>query len=60
MIILHSKKLLEQLSEIENLIKQFEGYLEENQVKIDREKILLKIIEAREVKNTSRTINKEN
>lgn len=58
MIIRHSNKILEQLSEIENLIKQFEEYLDTNGVEIDREKILLKLIKTREAQKASR--NKKN
>lgn len=53
MIIRHSKKILEQLSEIENLIQKFEDYMDSSGMEIDREKILLKLIKAREVQSTS-------
>lgn len=53
MIIRHSNKILEQLSEIENVIKRFEEYLETNELNIDREKLLMKILKTWEVKSTS-------
>lgn len=40
MIILHSMKILEQLTEIESLIKKIENYMEENRIEANREKIL--------------------
>jgi len=40
MIILHSMKILEQLTEIESLIKKIENYMDENGIEADREKIL--------------------
>ena len=40
MIILHSMKILEQLTEIESLIKKIENYMDKNGIEADREKIL--------------------
>ena len=47
MIILHSLKILEQLSEIENLIQRIESYLDEHGIETDREKILEALIASR-------------
>ncbi len=47
MIIRHSIKILEQLTEIEELIQMVESYVEENGIEVDREKLLLKILETR-------------
>lgn len=44
MIIRHSLKILEQLSEIESLIQKIEMIIEDENLEIDREKILLKIL----------------
>ena len=52
MIIRHSIKILEQLTEIEDLIQKIESYIEENGIEIDREKILLKILKGQEVQGT--------
>lgn len=59
MIILHSKKLLEQLSEIESLISKIESYMDENSIDGEREKILLRVLKDREAMKTSRN-KKEN
>jgi hypothetical protein len=47
MIIHHSLKILEQLSEIENFISKVESYMDENGIEIDREKILKALIASR-------------
>ena len=47
MIIRHSMKILEQLTEIEELIQKLESFVDENGFEIDREKLLLKILETR-------------
>lgn len=47
MIIHHSLKLLEQLSEIEELIKKIETYMEQNRIEMDRDKILEALIASR-------------
>lgn len=44
MIIIHSKKLLEQLSEIEEQIKTWETILDSSGIEIDRERLLSLII----------------
>lgn len=44
MIIRHSLKILEQLSEIESLIQKIELIIEDENLEVDREKILLKIL----------------
>lgn len=59
MIILHSKNLLEQLSEIESVISKIESYMDENGIECDREKILLRALKDREAMKTSRN-KKEN
>lgn len=59
MIIRHSKKILEQLSEIENLISKIESYMDEYGVESDREMILLKVLKDREAMKTPRN-KKEN
>lgn len=50
MIIHHSLKLLEQLSEIEELIKKIETYMEQNRIQMDRDKILEALIASRTYK----------
>lgn len=50
MIIHHSLKILEQLSEIESLIKKIEKYIEQNEIEVDRDKILEAIMASRKMK----------
>ncbi len=50
MVILHSIKILEQLTEIENTIKKVENYMDENGIEVDREKILEALIASRIMK----------
>jgi len=59
MIVLHSNKILEQLSEIETLIQKIETFMDEKGIDCDREKVLLKVLKSREVTSTSRQ-NKDN
>lgn len=47
MIILHSLKILEQLTEIESLIKKIESYMDEKGIEADREKILEVLVASR-------------
>lgn len=47
MIIRHSLLILEQLTEIEDLIQQVEKLMDENGVDVDREKLLLKLLKNR-------------
>lgn len=54
MIIRNELKILEQLSEIESLIQKIETIIENENLEIDREKILLKILKNREAMKTSR------
>lgn len=54
MIIRHSLKILEQLSEIEKLIQKLEAYLDANGIMQEREKALVKILKEREARMTSR------
>ena len=58
MIILHSNKILEQLSEIESLISKIESYMDLNGIDDDREKILLTVLKEREAVSTSRNKKK--
>lgn len=54
MIIRHSNKLLEQLSEIEGLIQKVERLMEENGVEVDREKMLLTLLKGQEARSAAR------
>ncbi len=54
MIIRHSLKILEQLSEIEKLIQKLEAYLDANGIMQEREKALVRILKEREARMTSR------
>jgi hypothetical protein len=47
MIILHSMKILEQLTEIETLIQKIEKYVEEKGIEVDRENILKALVTSR-------------
>lgn len=51
MIIRHSLKILEQLTEIEKIIQKIERYMDEKKLDIDREKVLLKILKSREARD---------
>lgn len=57
MIIRHSMKILEQLTEIESMIQKIEALVEESDLDIDREKLLMKILRNQEVLGTSRKKN---
>jgi hypothetical protein len=57
MVILHSNKILEQLTEIEDLIQKLEGFMDEKGINCDREKILVKLLKSREASNTSQHKN---
>lgn len=59
MIVRHSKKILEQLSEIENLIRKIESYMDESGIESDREMILKNVLKEREAMMTPRN-KKEN
>jgi hypothetical protein len=59
MIVRHSKKILEQLSEIEGLISKIESYMDENGIDVDREMLLLRVLKEREASLTPRN-KKEN
>lgn len=59
MIIRHSLKILEQLTEIEDLIQKVEAIVEENGIEIDREKLLLKLLKNQEALGTSRKIKQD-
>lgn len=56
MVIRHSNKLLEQLSEIEGLIQKIERLMDENGLELDREKMLLTLLKGQEVRNTTRPL----
>jgi metallophosphoesterase superfamily enzyme len=49
MIIHHSKKILEQLSEIEDFIRKIERYMDETGIDGNRDKLLQQILENQEV-----------
>lgn len=51
MIILHSMKILEQLAEIEDIIKRVENYIDESGLEVDKEKILEALIASRTSKS---------
>lgn len=59
MIIRHSLRILEQLTEIEDLIQKVETIAEENGIEIDREKLLLKILRNQEALGTSRKMKQD-
>lgn len=48
MIIRHSLRLLEQLSELETKILQVEKLMEEKGIEIDREQIVLRLLKGQE------------
>ncbi len=52
MIIRHSKTLLEQLSEVEEKIKELEKVMDEFGVEIDREKLIAALLAKRSVKSS--------
>ena len=60
MIIRHSLKLLEQLSEIEGLIESLERVMDEKGIEIDREQALLKLLRSQEARSASRLSKKDN
>ena len=61
MIIRHSLKILEQLSEIEEMISKVERYMEQRGIEVDREQLLMKIARKRETElAASRKIEKKN
>lgn len=59
-IIRHSLKILEQLSEIEELIGQMEKLMDKNGIEFDREKLLMRILKNRETKQKVSRSNKQN
>ncbi len=58
MIIQHSLKILEQLAEIETLIKKVERLIDDENLPIEREKLLWGILKCRELRR-SRSQDKE-
>jgi hypothetical protein len=48
MIIRHSLKILEQLTEIETLMRELERIIDQEELPVDREKLLLGILKNRE------------
>ena len=59
MIVRHSLKLLEQLSELEDVIQQIEHLMDEKGVDCNRELILLKILKGREAQFAPRLPKKK-
>ena len=59
-IIRHSLKILEQLSEIEELIGQMEKLMDKKGIEFDREKLLLRILKNRETKMKASRSNLQN
>lgn len=47
MVIRHSLKILEQLSEIENFISKIERFMEQKGIELDREKLLRGLVKER-------------
>ena len=47
MIIHHSLKILEQLSEIEELIQKVEKFIDEKRIEVDRDKVLEALLASR-------------
>lgn len=54
MIIRHSLKILEQLSEFEKLIQKLEAFLDDHVMPGEQEKVLVRILKEREARLTSR------
>jgi regulator of replication initiation timing len=54
MIIRHSLNILRQLSEVEELIQKVESMIYQNEIKMDKEKLLKDLVKIREVESTSR------
>jgi hypothetical protein len=54
MVIHHSFKLLEQLSELERKIQQIESYLRESKLNIDSERILELLVKVRSESSSDR------
>lgn len=52
MIIRHSLKLLEQLSEVEDLIQKLEQIMDERGIDFDREQLLLKVLKGQEARTS--------
>ena len=59
-IIRHSLKILEQLSDIEELIGQMEKLMDKKGIEFDREKLLLRILKNRETKTKASRSNLQN
>lgn len=58
MIVRHSLKLLEQLTELENVIQKIERVMDENGIECDRELVLLKILKGQEASYAPRPLKK--
>lgn len=52
MIIQHSLKILEQLSQVEALIQKLETYIEKEKLNVDRDALLERILKAREARTS--------
>lgn len=59
MIVRHSLKLLEQLTELEQAIKEIEHLMDEKGIECNREVILLKILKGREASYAPRPRKKK-
>lgn len=59
MIVRHSLKLLEQLTELEKVIQKIERVMDENGIDCDRELVLLKILKGQETSYASRPQKKK-
>lgn len=60
MIVRHSLKLLEQLTKLEQAIKEIELLMDEKGIECNREVILLKILKGRETSYAPRPRKKKN
>jgi hypothetical protein len=58
MIIRHSLQLLEQLTELEQKIQTIESYLEEKGMEVERDKILLWLIQGQRAKHPLTSLKK--
>ncbi len=52
MIIHHSLRILEQLTEIETLIQEIERFIDDEKLPIEREKLLWGILKSRELERS--------
>lgn len=52
MIIQHSLKILEQLSQVEEFIQKLEAYIEREKLDIDRDALLERLLKTREARTS--------